>query len=99
MFILNFDDIAASSGFTPDQSGRLVLPATQDTADAIGKAALALCPAWQPGDAPLDVTMTGAGPVWAYLVIGHSLHGRVRKLMYSAPNAPLIVVFNHGDVS
>lgn len=93
---LNFTDIAAHAGFTPGPDGRLNLPATQDTADALARAALDLAP-WAPGDGPMDVTLTGAGPVWGHLAIAHALHGRARKLTYSAPNAPDgIVVFNHG---
>ena len=94
--ILDFADIAAAAGFTPGPDGRLNLPATQDTADALARAALSLA-AWSPGDAPLDVDLTGAGPVWGHLAIAHALHGRARVLRYVAPNAPDgIVIFRHG---
>jgi hypothetical protein len=93
---LDFAAIAAAAGFEPGPGGRLNLPAEQATADALARAALDLAP-WQPGDGPMDVTLTGAGPVWGHLAIAHALHGRARKLTYAAPNAPEgIVVFNHG---
>ena len=96
MIILNFTDIASAAGFTPGADGKLNLPATQATADALGAAAVGLLPAWTPGDAPIDVTLSGPGPVWGYLTIAHSLHGRVRTLVYAAPNTPAIIVFSHG---
>lgn len=94
--ILNFADIAAAAGFAPGADGKLNLPATQDTADALARAAADLLPAWQPGDAALTATLTGAGPVWGHLAIAHALHGRVVRLIYAAPNAPEIKIFSHG---
>ena len=95
---LDFTAIAAAAGFTPGADGRLALPATQETADALGKAAMDLAP-WAPGDQPFDVILTGAGPVWGHLVIAHALHGRAQTLIYAAPNAPYgIRIFNHGGV-
>ena len=93
---LDFAVIAAAAGFTAGDDSRLNLPATQQTADALARAALDLAP-WAPGDEAQDVVLTGAGPVWGHLAIAHALHGRARKLTYAAPNAPDgIVVFNHG---
>lgn len=94
---LNFIDIAGKAGFTPGPDGKLNLPATQQAADALASAAAQLVGAWQPGDPPTDVILTGAGPVWGYLTIAHALHGRVRKLVYAAPNAPAITVYTHGS--
>ena len=93
---LEFNAIAAHAGFEPGADGRLNLPATQETADALARGALALLPPFVPGDAPITVTLTGAGPVWGYLCIAHALHGRAARLVYSAPNAPAITVFSHG---
>ncbi len=93
---LCFQDIAFQAGFAPGPDGKLNLPATQATAAALAAASVALLPEWTPGDAPMIVTLTGAGPVWGYLSIAHALHGRVAKLIYAAPNAPEIVVFSHG---
>lgn len=93
---LQFGDIAAKAGFAAGPDGKLNLPATQATADALAAASVALLPPWQPGDDPVDVTLTGAGPVWGHLVIAHALHGRARSLFYAAPNAPQIAVFRHG---
>lgn len=42
-----------------------------------------------------DVTLTGPAPVWLYLRIAHSLHGRVRILSYDSPVTGLIEIFNH----
>jgi hypothetical protein len=96
MLTLTFNQIAAQAGFAPGSDGKLSLPATQETADALAAASVALLPAWTPGDAPMAMTLTGAGPVWGYLAIAHALHGRVARLVYAAPNAPEIVVFSHG---
>ena len=93
---LDFAAIALAAGFEPGADGRLNLPPSQATADALARAALELAP-WQPGEAAQDVVLTGAGPVWGHLAIAHALHGRARKLTYAAPNAPDgIVIFNHG---
>ncbi len=92
---LEFAAIAARAGFTPAPDGKLNLPATQDTAYALGRAAVELLPAWSPGDPAADVTLTGAGPVWGYLVIAHGLHGRAVRVRYAAPNAT-ITVYSHG---
>lgn len=96
MFIIDFTAVANAAGFPLGPDGRLNLPANQDTADRLASAALAALPPWSPGDSPLTVTLTGGGPVWGHLVIAHALHGRAAKLVYSAPNAPAITVFNHG---
>jgi hypothetical protein len=96
MLTLNFADIAARAGFLPEASGKLNLPATQQTADALARAAIELVGGpWQPGMSRIEATLTGAGPVWGYLAIAHALHGRVTKLVYAAPNAE-ITVFGHG---
>jgi len=42
-----------------------------------------------------DVTLTGNGPVWLYLRLAHSLHGRARKLFYDSPVTGPVEVFNH----
>jgi hypothetical protein len=94
--ILAFQDIAAAAGFVPNPDGKLNLPSTQDAADALAAASVRLLPEWVIGTTPVDVTLTGAGPVWGYLAIAHALHGRVRTLTYAAPNAPAIIVFSHG---
>lgn len=92
---LEFNTIAAKAGFKPDPTGKLNLPATQETAFALGRAAVELLPDWQPGEPAPDVTLTGAGPVWGYLCIAHALHGRAVRVRYAAPNAE-ITVFSHG---
>jgi hypothetical protein len=93
---LECNTIAAAAGFVPGADGRLNLPATQETADALARCAVECLPVFVPGDEPLTVTLTGAGPVWGYLCIAHGLHGRAAKLIYAAPNAPAITVFSHG---
>ena len=92
---IDFTDVAAAAGFAPGSDGRLSLPAVQETADVLAKAALSLAP-WSPGEDPFEVILTGAGPVWGHLCVAHALHGRAVRLIYSAPNAGAIVVFNHG---
>ena len=93
---LLFADIAAEAGHLADHTGKTNLPANQRTADDLAEAAVRLLGGtWAPGMPRVDLTITGAGPVWAYLVITHALHGRVVRLTYSAPNAT-ITVWDHG---
>ena len=96
--IIEFENLANVCGYHAGDNGRLNLPATQHTADQLAKMACSFSP-WTPGDDPLDIVITGAGPVWAYMAIAHALHGRARKLIYKAPNVPAdgIVIFNHGE--
>lgn len=96
MKTLTFTEIAAAAGFYPEADGKLNLPATQKTADALAKAAAGLLGEWLPGDQRIAATLTGAGPVWGYLAIAHALHGRVTALHYAAPNAE-IKIFGHGE--
>ena len=42
-----------------------------------------------------EVTLTGQGPIWLYLKIAHTLHGKVRKLCYDSPVTGEMVIFNH----
>ena len=42
-----------------------------------------------------EVILTGQGPVWLYLKIAHSLHGKVRKLVYRSPVTGDVVIFDH----
>ncbi len=67
---------------------------------ATGTAKLADLPAYDervkelvpPGD---DVILTGNAPVWLYLRLAHSLHGRARKLFYDSPVTGPVEIFNH----
>ena len=94
---LDFATIAGRAGFQPEHDGRLNLPPTQLSADALCHAALSLLPQWAPGSPAIAVTLTGAGPVWGHLAIAHAPHGRAARLSYVAPNTPdPIVIFNHG---
>jgi len=42
-----------------------------------------------------EVTLTGNGPIWLYLRLAHSLHGRARKLIYDSPVTGPVEIFNH----
>jgi hypothetical protein len=96
-WVIPFEYIARDAGFEPQADGKFNLPATQETADRLAAAAAEHVGKWTPGtEPPRPVTLTGAAPVWAYLVIAHALHGRVPALYYAAPNAPRIKVFGHG---
>jgi hypothetical protein len=94
---LSFLAIADAAGFPADAQGKTNLPPTQETCHQLAAAAIALTGTldWIPGDDRIDLTLTGPGPVWAYLVIAHALHGRCVRLTYAAPNAT-IVVWSHG---
>jgi hypothetical protein len=45
-----------------------------------------------------DITLTGAGPVWLYLRLAHTLHGKCRSLSYDSPVTGLVVVFDHNPL-
>ena len=42
-----------------------------------------------------EVVLTGRGPIWLYLVIAHTLHGKAKKLIYRSPVTGDLVIFNH----
>jgi hypothetical protein len=42
-----------------------------------------------------DITLTGAGPVWLYLCLAHTLHGVARSLTYDSPVTGPVEIFNH----
>jgi hypothetical protein len=42
-----------------------------------------------------EVVLTGAGPVWLYLKIAHSLHGKALKLCYRSPITGDVLIFDH----
>ena len=42
-----------------------------------------------------EVVLTGAAPVWLYLVIAHALHGIAKKLIYTSPVSGNVLVFDH----
>jgi hypothetical protein len=97
--IVTMSQIAAVAGHMPGNDGKLVLPTSQAVADALAEAARRIvldgAAEWMPGAPPVgDVTLTGAGPVWAYLAVAHGLHGVVRSLTYASPQAD-IRVWNH----
>lgn len=94
---IDFTQISEKAGF-PAIDGRVNLPATQEVAEKLGAAMKSLLPAWGLGSEPVDVTVTGAGPVWAYMVLGRACHGAVRGLRYTAPNTTPegIWIFRHG---
>lgn len=96
MQTLTFESIAVAAGFAANPDGKFNLPATQETADKLASASVKLLPEWVPGMEPIDACITGAAPVWGWLCIAHALHGRVRSLVYAAPNTPGITVFAHG---
>ena len=41
------------------------------------------------------VTLTGQGPIWLYLYISHTLHGKVIKLQYDSPVTGKVVIYDH----
>lgn len=42
-----------------------------------------------------EVALTGAGPVWLYLILAHALHGKAKRLYYCSPVTGNVLVFNH----
>lgn len=59
--------------------------------------ALGMVPAFQPGEAlpEFEVILTGAGPIWLFLALCAALHSRGGAVVYSAPNAPRVVIIDH----
>jgi hypothetical protein len=67
---------------------------------ATGTAKLAQLPAYEAQAKNLvplgsSVTLTGNAPVWLYLRIAHTLHGRARVLIYDSPVTGPVEIFNH----
>lgn len=42
-----------------------------------------------------EIILTGQGPIWLYLKIAHTLHGKASKLIYRSPVTGDIVIFDH----
>lgn len=42
-----------------------------------------------------NVVLTGAAPVWLYLRLAHTLHGKCLSLSYDSPASGEVVIFNH----
>jgi CRISPR-associated Csx3 family protein len=42
-----------------------------------------------------DIVLTGKAPVWLYLAVAHTLHGKVKKLIYRSPVTGDVVIFDH----
>jgi len=42
-----------------------------------------------------EITLTGQGPVWLYLRLAHTLHGKAVKLSYSSPVTGEVLIFDH----
>lgn len=42
-----------------------------------------------------DVIITGPAPVWLYLKVAHTLHGKSRKLIYRSPVTGDVIIFDH----
>jgi hypothetical protein len=69
---------------------------------ATGTAKLADLPAYEARVRELappgaDVTLTGNAPIWLYLRLAHSLHGRARTLSYDSPVTGPVEIFNHNS--
>lgn len=92
---MTFAEVAELAGFKPAADGKFNLPATQETSDKLAKTINDWMGEWKPGDDRMELTLTGAGPVWGYLAIAHAAHGRCARLIYAAPNATMII-WDHG---
>ena len=42
-----------------------------------------------------DIILTGPGPIWLYLRLAHTLHGKARSLGYDSPVTGVVEIFNH----
>lgn len=41
------------------------------------------------------VKLTGPAPVWLYLRLAHTLHGKAKKLLYDSPVTGEVLIFDH----
>lgn len=89
---LNMELLYSRAGFAKKADGSFVLPNNQSTADTLAVLAQEAVCLYH---APVDLVITGAGPVWAYLKIAHALHGKVARLTYKSPVIE-VEIFNHG---
>lgn len=42
-----------------------------------------------------QVVLTGQGPIWLYLRLAHTLHGKAVKLSYDSPVTGEVLIFDH----
>ena len=42
-----------------------------------------------------DITLTGAAPVWLYLRLSHTLHGKAKSLHYDSPVTGKVLIYDH----
>ncbi|MDP3149828.1 MAG: hypothetical protein Q8N83_11935 [Ignavibacteria bacterium] len=56
-----------------------------------------ICEALKQAGEGNEVILTGAAPIWMYLKIAHALHGKAKRLSYSAPGQGIdtFEIFNH----
>ena len=94
---LSIPDLLVAAGAEDVGGGKVYAPSTPEFASALATAAVAAVGGpWTPGQPAIPpVTLTGAGPVWAYLIVAHALHGLVPSLQYAAPSAS-ITIYKHG---
>jgi hypothetical protein len=92
---IRFEYLAAAAGFLPEADGKLNIPLTQGSADELSKAVTDIVGLWKKSssDEQISITLTGSGPVWGYIVIAHTLYGRVAMCHYAPSNAAAIKVF------
>ncbi|MDY0300868.1 MAG: CRISPR-associated protein Csx3 [Trichlorobacter sp.] len=68
--------------------------------EATGAAKLAMLPEYEQKAKELagtgnEITLTGQGPVWLYLRLAHTLHGKAVKLSYNSPVTGSLLIFDH----
>lgn len=42
-----------------------------------------------------EIILTGQGPIWLYLKLAHTLHGKALKLIYRSPVTGDVTIFDH----
>ncbi|MGQ9520760.1 MAG: CRISPR-associated protein Csx3 [Candidatus Fervidibacter sp.] len=42
-----------------------------------------------------DVVLTGQAPIWLYLAVAHTLHGKAHKLWYNSLTTGEVLIFDH----
>lgn len=80
---------------TPGEDGRVNFDLAK-TAE-YQKKVLGMVPTFTPGVPfpEFEVILTGAGPIWLFLALTAALHSRGGQVVYSAPNAPRVVIVDH----
>jgi hypothetical protein len=90
---INVTDLLRQIPGAAEVSGRLSVPETPESLHRFGVVCEEIAAAAAGAD---TVTVTGAGPVWAYLILFHSVAHRVRSVFYKDGKNQTHLICKHG---